>query len=447
MNSIFRVLRGNWLVVAVSTAACLLGGVLVIAISQPRYAATARVILDYIKPDPITGTVVHSKAIDAYLSSQLRLLRDVQVAGPAAEALGWLDNPDIQAAYAAQAEGSGVEFETWVASVLISGTNARMVDGSNIMEISYTTSSPELATAGVEALRQAYIESSITSRQASARDAAEKLTVQMNRVRDEVLRLEAVQTKIESEHGLVIGPTGADSDSLRLRNIARQQPGPVLDRESRLAPSAAMLATIDAELAASARQLGENHPRMRALRQDRATLAAQVEAETAVIAAQGSVADLTNRASAALLEQQKEKVLSKRLVSTQLRLLQDDVKRRTDELNELTEAVVQNRQLALASTTTLAAVGAPTPKNKAVFPNKPLILSASLAVGLIIGGFMALFVELNARKVRAASDLEDAIGGPVLAILPSMRGRFHKVRGRIGWEASAATRRVEVPAE
>ena len=446
MNSILRVLRGNWLVVAISTAACLLGGILVITISQPRYAATARVILDYIKPDPITGAVVHSKAIDAYLSSQLRLLRDVQVAGPAAEALGWLDNPDIQAAYATQGEGSGVEFETWVASILISGTNARMVDGSNIMEISYTSSSPEMATAGVEALRQAYIESSITSKQVSARDAAEKLTVQMDRVREEVLRLEAAQTKIENEQGLVIGPNGSDSEALRLRNMARQTGGPVFDRETRLAPSSAQLTALDAELATAARQLGENHPRMRALRQDRTTLVAQVAAETAAIAAQGSVADLTNRTSAALLDQQKEKVLSKRVVSTQLRLLQDDIERRTDELNELTEAVVQNRQLALASTTTFSAVGAPTPKDKAVFPNKPLILLASLGVGLIFGSFTALFVELNARRIRAVTDLEDAIGGPVLGVLPSFQNKPQRARNRRPFSAMGATG-VEVPAE
>lgn len=446
VNSILRVLRGNWLVVAVCAAASLVGGILVIVFSPPRYAATARVALDYIKPDPITGAVVHSKAIDVYLASQLRLLRDVQVAVPAAEALGWLDSPDVQAAYAAQVASDGPEFETWVASMLISGTNVRMVEGSNIMEISYTTTSQQTAVEGVEALRQAYISSGISAKRASARAAAETLAAQADRVRSEVLKLEATQDKLEDEHGLVVGARGGDVEALRLRNIARAQPGPVFAGESRLAPSAAPLGALDAEIAAASRDLGANHPRLRELRQRRETLAAQVAAENATAAAQGSTAELANRASAALLEQQKERVLSQRLPSTHLRLLQDDVERRTEELNNLTEAVVQNRQLALANTSTTTPVGPPTPALHAVFPNKPLILSASLIAGLILGVFTVLLIELNARRIRSVMDLKIAIGGPVLAVLPSFKPEARTVGRRRRGRALTPVG-VEVPAE
>jgi succinoglycan biosynthesis transport protein ExoP len=446
VNSILRVLRGNWLVVAVCAAASLLGGILVILLSPPRYAATARVALDYIKPDPITGSVVHSKAVDVYLASQLRLLRDVQVAVPAAESLGWLDNPDVQAAYAAQPGGDGRDFEAWVASILINGTNVRMVEGSNIMEISYTTSSQELAVDGVEALRQAYISSGITAKRESARAAAAALAARADRVRADMLKLQATQSKLEDESGLVLGANGNDVEALRLRNIARAQPTAVFARETRLAPSAAALAALDAQIAATSKDLGVNHPRLRELRGRRETLAAQVAAENAVVAAEGSTADLANSVSAELLEQQKERVLSKRIPSTELRLMQDEIEHRTEELNNLTQAVVQNRQVALATTSTMTPVGPPTPAVHAVFPNKPLILGASLAAGLILGVLSALLIELNARRIRSVKDLTIATGGPVLAVLPSFKPAAPTV-GRRRRGRTPAPVGVEVPAE
>ena len=97
MASILYALWGRRLVILTTFLACLLGGVIVIVISAPRYQATARVVLDYIRPDRDTGVVVPSKMLDVYINSQIRLIRDQEVAGPAVEALGWLDDPDVQA--------------------------------------------------------------------------------------------------------------------------------------------------------------------------------------------------------------------------------------------------------------------------------------------------------------------------------------------------------------
>ncbi len=162
--------------------ACLLGGIIVIVISAPRYMATARVVLDYIRPDPETGVVVPSKMLDLYINSQIRLIRDYDVAGPAVEALGWLDDPDIQSAYASVATGATGDIRTWLASQIMASTNARMVEDSNILEISYVGQEPDVAEAVVEALRQSYIQSPINARAASSLAVAGKLSKDVDRM-------------------------------------------------------------------------------------------------------------------------------------------------------------------------------------------------------------------------------------------------------------------------
>ena len=75
MKAIRRAIWGRWLIVAISVAACLVGGLTVIVTSPPRYKGTARVVLDYIRPDPATGAVLPSKMLDAYITTQIGLIR------------------------------------------------------------------------------------------------------------------------------------------------------------------------------------------------------------------------------------------------------------------------------------------------------------------------------------------------------------------------------------
>ena len=56
-----------------------------------------------------------------------------------------------------------------------------------------------------------------------------------------------------------------------------------------------------------------------------------------------------------------------------------------------------------------------------VWPNKPLVIGGSIALGLALGLMLALLVELLGRRVRSDEDLEYAAGAPVLAIVGAAR--------------------------
>ena len=62
---VVRILWARRLLVLLPLVACLLAGLYVIAVAPKQYQASARVALNYIKPDPVTGTVIPSKMVDA----------------------------------------------------------------------------------------------------------------------------------------------------------------------------------------------------------------------------------------------------------------------------------------------------------------------------------------------------------------------------------------------
>ena len=410
---------------------CLIGGIAVLLVSPSRYSGSARVILDYIRPDPTTGTVVPSKMLDAYLTSQVRLLRDNQVAIPAVEALGWLDSPDVQAAYAARPASDHREFDAWVASQVISGTYAHMVEDSNIMEITYNAESRELAVAVAEALRSAYIQSSIQSQRDGALASSETTAARIERVKSQIAALEATQRAFERQNNMLVGQDGRDAETARLRQMAKRVTPPLLLRSGAEGPAAAQLRVLDEVIAARGSSLGPNNPTYIAMLRQRALLAAQVQAGVSTAASRASALDAANRASTADLELQKSKVLSAREPILRLRLMQDELDQRHAELDELTASMGRLRELSGIANSSISPIGVAKPSPEPVFPNKGLILPATSGLGLVLGVLLALFVELLGRRIRAPRDLEMATGAPVLAEVPHVRKkRSSRRRGR-----------------
>ncbi|HEY0435142.1 MAG TPA: Wzz/FepE/Etk N-terminal domain-containing protein, partial [Phenylobacterium sp.] len=95
LGHFLRVLWARKLVVLIALVSCMAGGIVMIVTTPKRYEAHTQVQLDLIKPDPVSGFHVNSKNSDAYVAAQIQDIRDFQVASKAAEAIGWLDNPDL----------------------------------------------------------------------------------------------------------------------------------------------------------------------------------------------------------------------------------------------------------------------------------------------------------------------------------------------------------------
>jgi succinoglycan biosynthesis transport protein ExoP len=446
MNSILRALAARWLLIVVSTAACLVGGLWVATTSAPRYQGNARVVLDYIRPDPVTGAVVSSKMLEAYLTSQLRMLRDQQVAVPAAEILGWMDSPDVLAAYASRPASDTRDLAAWVSGILIPRIGARMVEESNILEISYNGESEELSRAAADALRTAYIQSSIQAQQESSRASAEKIQASIERVRKELAELETMQSKVEAETGVALTHKGMDEASAALRLMAKRPDGPVVLREPAPTLSRAQLAELEVTISRALQSQGPNNPDLLRLQRQRDTLRTQVENEGLSGASRSAAMIASNRASAALFESLKSQVLATREPALRLRLLQDQINGRQEEFRQLTETMIQLRSMQTATVSSISPIGEAYAEPKPVFPNTILILGGSGAIGMVLGGILACLSELMGRRVRTRKHLEAAAGSAMLIELPDLSKARPVGKGRRGANSRKAAATPEMAA-
>jgi succinoglycan biosynthesis transport protein ExoP len=407
------------LIILTATLASLLGGVFVLMIAPPRYLATARVTMDYIKPDPFTGRYMASKSVEAYVISQVRMVTDYQVTVPALEAMGVLDSPDVAGAYASRPPSEQqIEFPQWAANRMMGGAAARIVPDSNILQIEFRGPEPTLALSTVEVLRQAYVEANINIRRGSAAGKADALKARVVELRGLIAKVEAEKTAYEHANGVSLSAASNDPDALALRRLVTAVDSVAAPRPAVVSETASRLQDLDSRIAAASANLGPNNPQLAALRRQREAVRIQLAGEVAAAGSTGSA--MTARAAARdrLLEDQKGKVLANREKMLKLRLFQDEIDRHAAEIEKAMDDIGDLRQMATANVATVTSVGEPKLEPKPVFPNPPLVIAGSGGLGFVGGVLIALLTELLSRRIRSVRDLQLAAPAPILGVVP-----------------------------
>lgn len=430
--NIFHFLRIIWayrLLILASAVICFVTGTAVVELVKPRYEAQSRVMLDVIKPDPITGEVISSAFMRAYTKTQTEMIKDQQVARMAAQDLKWDKDPAIQKAYRNRSTGRDLDFMAWATQRVQDGADANVIMGSNILEITYASSSPEEAKRVSDALLKAYMDMTLQSRRETARRNAEWYEAQAEKAKAMLFTAEGSKAAFERANGIVLQDDKIDLDSARLSALAAQGSGPMIAPPSAgTSPAATQLATFDAELAELSKSLGPNHPQLLQLKLRRSLLAQQVANERNNAATNGGAALNAARASSGLLEQQKAKVMGQREKVEQLRLMQDEIDLRRDQYNKSVARAAQLRQESqVADAGVVPLANAVTPQDP-VFPKKLLIMGVSVPAGIGLGIFIAILLELLGRRVRSVEDLSAAASAPVLAVIrnPNRRTRARR---------------------
>lgn len=444
--SILQFLRIIWAyraLILASTLICGVIGVTTVQLVKPRYEAQSRVMLDVIKPDPVTGQIMATAFLRAYTKTQIELVKDLQVARRVVEDLGWEKLPRFQNAYRQRsAAQKDLDFTRWAAEEVMSGANAKLIEGSNILEISFSSSSPERAKQVADALRKAYIDMTLQSRREAARRNADWYEAQAEKAKTILFKAELDKATFERENGILLQDDKVDIDSARLAALASQGQAPVFSAASSASsPSSGQLAQVEAELDQASKVLGPNHPQLKALRARREALEKQVADERNSAAAAANAAVSAARATSGMLEAQKAKVMAQRDKVERLRLMQDEIDLRRDQYTKGLARAAQLRQEAeIAEAGVVPLASAITPQTPE-FPKKGLITIASILGGMGLGVVLGLLIELFGRRVRSAEDLERAAKVPVLAVvqrhgdglkpnLLSQLSGFHLIRPR-----------------
>lgn len=420
----------RWLTVA-TTAATVVGAFIALLIVPPSYEAKTRVMLNIMRPDPVTGEIFVSTNARTFMSTQMELIRSYDVVGNAIDTLGWAANPqfvrDFQSAHA-----KDVDIRRWLAQRVIDHTDVSAVPTTNILEITYRAPSPTEAKAMADTMRNAYLDYALQTRRREATKTADWYTQQAAQEQAALNAADAAKTAFEKESGIVMQADNTDVDTARLRALAGAGGvgGGAILSAAPVSPSAIELATLDSQISQASQALGPNHPQMVAMKARRAVLAraAAQDATNAARAAAGAAGAGAGALEAAV-RSQTSKVIAKRDKIERLNQLQAEVNLRREEYNKSMARIVELRKEAAIADTGITAMGDAIMPQDPTFPNKPLIIGGAIGFGFALGIGLSLLVELFARRVRGPEDLQQIFDAPLLAIIATRPTREAKTTG------------------
>jgi uncharacterized protein involved in exopolysaccharide biosynthesis len=414
-----RILWAHRLLIISMTVVSIVLAVVIVEVIPPRYEAKSRVMLDVIKPDPVTGQVIATNFLRAYTKTQEELVKDYQVASKVVDDLGWANDPVMRKKYRERSDGKDLDFNRWAVLRVIKGTTANLIDASNIMEIGYDSPDPETARRVADAIRKAYMESSLDQRRLAARRNADWYAEQANKAKGALIQEEQAKAEFERSNGVMLQDNNVDVDSARLQALATQGSAPILAPSAALAnsPTALALAQLDADLLQASKTFGPNHPQLLEMRRRRELLAKQAADERAAAASAAQAAVSAAGATNGLLEAQKSRVMAQREKVEHLRLLQDEVDLRREQYNKAASRAAELGQEAEATEAGITPLGAAVTPQEPIFPKKTLLVTAATVAGLGLGLVIALLKELVGRRIRSPEDLRLAVDVPVLAII------------------------------
>ena len=398
-----------------------------------RYPASARVMLDVIKPDPVTGSIIASQFVRGYTRTQTELIKDYRVAGEVVDRLKIAERPEAKEMFAKQKDFTG-DIRRFMAQKIIDRTEAGMISGSNILEIQYEAANPDVAKTTVGAIRDAYIDASLRFRTDSAGRTADWFRQQAEKAQAELVKAETAKSNFERANGLVMGAGGGDAETSKLQGLqqallaARTSTGAQEIRMVQTEGNSGLVESVRAQLAATedalqqaSAKLGTAHPTYLALQQRRSSLQAQLSREIAASRALGGNVANAARRSVSQIEAeynaQKAKVLGMKDKLDQLGALQREVDLRRSQYERAAARTADLKLQADVDETGLVPLGASTGSASPSFPNMPLIGALAALGGLTLGLVIAIVIELLGRRVRGSEDMIAAAKVPVLAII------------------------------
>ena len=407
-----RILAARRAIILVTLLACFFAATVTVFLLPPRYEAHNRVRVDITKPDPLTGQM-SQQMMNAYLGTQMNLITDVQTAGLVVDDLGWAVDPANQAAFEAAGRPGG-DIRDWLAQRIVDNTKARFADSPNIMEISYRGTDPAQAQGLAQAVREAFLKLNREQRITTAQRSFAMFQEQAQRAQAAVSAAEEQRTQFAKENGIIYQPGAIDLESAKLSALSSASsvptPGQVVGGQGN-----SPVAMLKQQIAQAQETLGPNHPTMQALKRQLAALESQGGGGGAVIGG-------TTRAEIeSAYQAQKARVMAQADKMDRLNQMDADIAVKRDQYQKLAAKAAEMKSIAQASDTNMEPLGNTNLPDEPVWPNKPMIIAGSIALGLVLGTLLALLVELFARRVRSEDDLEFATGAPVLAVVGQPR--------------------------
>jgi uncharacterized protein involved in exopolysaccharide biosynthesis len=408
-----RMLYARRMIVLATFLSCLITAAVTAFILPPRYEARARIMLDVLKPDPVTGQVMTNNFMRAYTVTQIETLKGTGVAGRVVDQLGWANDANMLSRYEKENTDPGADARLWLARQVSENIQANVLEGSNILEIVYNGPSAESAKQMADLIRQAYKDEALQEKRRSSGESADWYRQQADKAKKALEIAETERTSFAKTNGIVL-PTdnSPDLETSKLQTLSQQTvavaAAPAV--AAQINPMQAQIEAVNQQLAQAAATLGPNHPTYQALER-------QKKLYESLAAKSGGAGGINTGAVEGAYERQRARVIGERDKVDQLQRLQNEVLLKRDQYLKAAQRAAELQLEASTTSASITDMGPTTSSTTPSFPNRPLIIGTAAAAGIGLGILLALLVELLNRRVRSEDDLEVAAGAPVFAVV------------------------------
>jgi len=450
------ILRARWWVVALVLGLTVATTLLVSLLLPRQYTATASVVVVF-KPDPVSAFAFGGGASPAYMATQVDIIRSERVAQRVVRNLKLNENPQVRQEWLDETGGEG-NIEVWLASVFQKQMDVVPSRESSVIAVSYKAPDPRFAAGLANAFAQAYIDTALELRTDPARLYS---TFFENRAKEARETLEKAQSKVsvfQKQAGIIATDERLDVETARLNELSSQATmmqallaesasrqaqaqGGQGDRMQEVLNNAnvsqlkADISRAEAQLQQLATRLGDKHPQVEEAKASLAELRSRLDAETRKVTGSVTVSANINRQRLAevqrALQAQRDKVLKMKAVRDEGLVLLRDVENAQRSYDALLQRFTQT---SLEGQTTQSNINLLTQATPPLEPSSPrLLLNTLLSIflGTLLAVGTALVLELKDRRVRNVDDVVEALGLPVLGLMPKPGTQLQLGAGRV----------------
>jgi len=447
ITQFFAILRARWKICVAVFFGIVALVVLASLMLTKKYTAVASVVLDA-KPDPLSAVLFNGSMSPGYVQTQIDVIQSDRVAYKVVRLLKLNENPQVRHEW--EASGKEGTFEQWLATTFSRGMDVKPGRESNVINITYKAPDPRFAAALANAFVQAYLEVNLELKTDPAKQYSSYFETRAKEARDALAVARGKVSEFQKAKGIIATDERLDVETGRLNDLSSQLVGAqslAADSGSRermaggqsgnqmvevltnpvVSGLQADLARTEAKLQELSARYGNAHPQVIEAKANIAELRRKIDIETKKVTTSVGVSNSINVQRAgelrASLEAQKQKVLQMKAVREEGQLLVQDAENAQRNYDLVVQRLNQSTLESHATQTNVAQLTQAVPPTEPSSPQLVLNTAVGVFVGVLLAVAIALLLELNDRRVRSADDVVQAIGVPVLGLLPAPNAR------------------------
>ena len=413
------------------------GAAVAAALLMPKmYTATAAMIIDTTKPDPLTGAGNGGPPSPALLATQIGVLRSEKVALDVVHSLKLAERPGLREKWLADTRGRG-DIDNWLAQALLKAVVVAPARDSNVVNIEFEANDPAYAAQVANAFATSYINVSLKLRVDPAQRYSSFFESQAKDLRANVERAQERLSTFQREKGVVVTDDRLDSEMSRVNELSarlaqqgvREQLPDDLNHPA-LAALRGELSRAEAQLQDYGARWGDNHPQVQQAKATVATLRDRLDTEARRVSGNVGAVNYRQRQQQAelrsSLEAQRARVLHLKSVREEGLVLWRDVENARRAYDNVVGRLSQSTLESHATQGNAFVLNEAIPPLNPSSPRNMVNVALAAVVGLVLAIGAVVLLEMADPRLRTSDAAFAMLGQPVLGVLPrpGVKGNF-----------------------